>query len=157
MAKVTQAEKQDAMDRLKAYNMQPGETVYTTLKHCSRSGMSRVIDLYIMRDNVPLRISWSVGTLLEGYDLKHGGAKASGCGMDMGFHLVYELSRCLFPGGFGVIGYGGEASLYPQGITPASKAQADHLRSKGVQFRGRNGDTSGWDNDGGYALKHSWL
>ncbi|KKM71476.1 hypothetical protein LCGC14_1430240 [marine sediment metagenome] len=154
MAKVTAADKQDAMDRLKAYNMQPGETVYTIVKHRSRSGMYRVIDLYIMRDNVPLRISWSVGTLVEGYDRNHEGAKASGCGMDMGFHLVYSLSRELFPSGFGTMG---QASLYPQGVRPASKEHAAHLRSKGVQFIGRNGDTSGWDNDGGYALKQSWM
>ena|ERR1035437_1828097 len=50
-----------------------------------------------------------------------------GCGMDMGFHLVYNLGRTLFPEGFKVEG------------------------------RGRNGDASGWDKDGGYALKQRWI
>ena len=47
--------------------------------------------------------------------------------MDMGFALVYELSRELYPKGFKVAGVG------------------------------RNGDTSGHDKDGGYALKQRWL
>ena len=45
----------------------------------------------------------------------------------MGFEIVYNLGRKLFHDGFKVEG------------------------------RGRNGDMSGHDNDGGYALKHRWL
>jgi hypothetical protein len=28
------------------------------------------------------------------------GLKVSGCGMDMGFHVVYETSRAMYPKGF---------------------------------------------------------
>jgi len=32
------------------------------------------------------------------------------------------------------------------------------LVAKGWEFiGGRNGDTSGWDDDGGYALKSEWI
>ena len=75
----------------------PGDTIYTMIKHVSRSGMYRVIDLYVMKNNKPYRISGIASDLLEGYDMRHEGCKASGCGMDMGFHLVYNLSYTLYP------------------------------------------------------------
>jgi hypothetical protein len=40
--------------------LKPGDTVYTVLRHVSRSGMSRNIDLY-MADNKPVWISAYVG------------------------------------------------------------------------------------------------
>lgn len=91
-------EQQEAIRELKRY-LRPGSTVYTALVHRSRSGMYRVIDLFVMRRGRPIRISWLAAKLLEGYDHKHGGCKASGCGMDMGFHLVYSLGFRLFPKG----------------------------------------------------------
>jgi len=72
-------------------------------------------------------ISYLAARLLDMNRGKSGGIKIGGCGMDMGFELVYCLGRKLFPDGFKV---------------------------KGI---GRNGDTSGWDKDGGYALKYNWL
>ena len=80
--------------------IKPGDTVYTMIKHVSRSGMYRVIDLYIMKDNEPQRISGFAAKLLEGYDDNHEGCKAGGCGMDMGFHLVHNLGYALFGDGF---------------------------------------------------------
>jgi hypothetical protein len=72
-------------------------TVYTRLKHVSASGMMRVIDCYIIRDNEPLRISWSVAKAAGyTYDRKYEGVKVGGCGMDMGFSIVNNLSICLF-------------------------------------------------------------
>lgn len=61
------------------------------------------------------------------FDERYEAVKIGGCGMDMGFHIAYELGRVLFPEGFKVDGVG------------------------------RNGDTSGWDNDGGYALYQRWM
>jgi hypothetical protein len=80
--------------------LKPGDTVYTTLRHVSRSGMYRVINLYIIQDNEPRWISSWAADLLEGFDNRHEGCKASGCGMDMGFNLVYNLSYTLFPDGY---------------------------------------------------------
>jgi len=95
MSTIKERQEQEAKEQLLKI-VKPGDTIYTILKHVSKSGMSRVIDLYVMRDNEPVRISWSASKLLEGYDERHEGCKAGGCGMDMGFHLVYNLSHALF-------------------------------------------------------------
>ena len=79
-------------DRLK-----PGDMVYTKLNHVSRSGMQRSIEVMIIRDNEPLNLTYDVSQLL-GYkiDQKHDGLKVGGCGMDMGFSVVYNLSSALY-------------------------------------------------------------
>lgn len=112
--------------------LKPGDTVYTVLRHVSRSGMSRNIDLYYIKDNKPVWISAYVGCAIGSPQSKRNwersqGLTVGGCGMDMGFHLVYSLGRVLYRDGFEVEG------------------------------RGRNGDTSGHDKDGGYALEHRWI
>lgn len=72
-------------------------TVYTILKHVSKSGMMRVIDVYIIRNNEPLRLSWSVAQAIgHTYNRKHEGIQINGCGMDMGFAIVNNLSIALF-------------------------------------------------------------
>ena len=122
-----QREQQDAVRELREI-LKPGDTVYVSLKHVSRSGMSRVIMPFIIRDNEPRYLGWIAAKALDKrYDRDKEGVKIGGCGMDMGFALVYNLSRTLFPDGFKVEG------------------------------RGRNGDMSGWDKDGGYGLNHRWF
>ena len=80
--------------------IKPGQTVYTRMNHCARSGMMRVIDLFIIQDNEPRRITWTVCNALgETYNQKHEGLKMSGCGMDMGFEAVYRLGHALWPNG----------------------------------------------------------
>lgn len=117
----------NALNELKEL-VKVGDTVYTILRHVSASGMSRRISIIVIKDNEPLMIDYLVSKIL---DLKRTpraeGVQISGAGMDMGFEIVYSLGRALFPDGFKVEG------------------------------RGRNGDTSGWDKDGGYSLKHRWL
>lgn len=79
--------------------LKPGDTVYTVLRGVSPSGMSRRIDVYIFRKNEPQYLSGWVADVL---DLKRhpskDGMMVHGCGMDMGFHVVYEMGRILFPG-----------------------------------------------------------
>lgn len=96
MSTKKQREQQEAIDHLREI-IKPGDTVYTILRHVSRSGMYRAIDLYIMQDNQPVYISWWAAKLLEGWDKNHDACKAHGVGMDMGFHLVYDLSYMLYP------------------------------------------------------------
>lgn len=98
MNKTKTAERQEAVTELKQL-LSKGDTVYTVLRHVSRSGMSRVMDLYIMRDNQPRRITWSAAKALDwGYSTRPGneGLKVGGCGMDMGFHAVYTLASVLW-------------------------------------------------------------
>ena len=70
---------------------------YTILSHVSASGMSRCIKVIALYKGRPLNLSWHVAKALD-YKLSptHGGVKVSGCGMDMGFNLVYILSRALY-------------------------------------------------------------
>jgi hypothetical protein len=79
--------------------LSPGDTVYTVLRHVSQSGMSRRIDLYAIKDNQPVFITGSAGRLMGYKHHKDGGLVTQGCGMDMGFDLVYNLGRCLWPAG----------------------------------------------------------
>lgn len=82
--------------------LKEGDTVYTKVVHVSRSGMYRVINLYVMLISerngkpYPYCIDHLAAPLLEGYDYRHRGCKATGCGMDMGFSLVYSLAWQLF-------------------------------------------------------------
>jgi len=41
--------------------LKPGDTVYTVLRHVSRSGMTRGIDCYVIADNRPVWITGYVG------------------------------------------------------------------------------------------------
>lgn len=135
--------------------LKPGDVLFTNINHVSRSGMSREISVYFLKDQAStlLCLNWSVAALLGLPQGKREGVKIGGCGMDMGFHLVYSLSYRLFPNGFGVAG---ELPLGHK-IRPTSKAMAEKAVSKGAKFYGRNGDSSGWDNDGGYALNQRWM
>lgn len=73
----------------------PGTTIYTIIRHVSKSGMTRRIDLFVIRKNRPWRLSHYVADL-EGYRVhRDGGITVQGCGMDMGFHLVHNLSYAL--------------------------------------------------------------
>lgn len=135
--------------------LKPGDTVYTVLRHVSRSGMSRNIDLYYVRDGAPVWISAYVGHAIGSPQSRKNwersqGLTVGGCGMDMGFHIVYNLGRVLFRDGFGEI-----CRKYE--VRPETREQAKAMAESGAEFFGRNGDRSGWDNDGGYALRHQWL
>lgn len=97
--KVSSKNQHAAIDELRAM-LKPGDTIYTRLNHVSKSGMMRVIDLFVIRDNEPRRITWSAcqatGTT---YNDKHEGMRMDGCGMDMGFAAVYNLGSVLWPNG----------------------------------------------------------
>lgn len=152
--------------------LKPGDTVKTILRNVSRSGMARRISCIIARDNEIIDITWDVARI-SGESTKQGGQYvqdagllAKGCGMDMGFSVVYNLGRELFPDGFGAtvgiapvgkrmstdVGRGITASL-----RPIDKERIAELVARGWKFNGRNGDASGWDTDGGYALNQRWL
>ncbi len=74
-----------------------GDTVYTVLRHVSRSGMQRRIDAYVIKDNIPRWISYHVANV-TGYKVHRDkqGITINSCGMDMGFNLVYNLSMAMF-------------------------------------------------------------
>ena len=85
--------------------LKPGDTVHTIVESVSRSGMSRTIRAVVMKnggDGQPytLHPNHSISKLLGLPRAKRGdGVKIDGCGMDMGFQLVYLLGAALWPDG----------------------------------------------------------
>jgi hypothetical protein len=86
------------------------------------------------------------------------GITVDGCGMDMGFALVYNLGRALYRDGFQT---STTAKRPSDGkgvkVGTLTREQIQRKAAKGWTFTGgRNGSASGWDNDGGYSLHHRW-
>lgn len=121
-------ETEEAKTRLREW-LKPGDKVYCILRTVSRSGMSRVIDLKaISPEGRILSIGYNAAAAIGyTYDRQREGIKIGGCGMDMGFSLVYSLGYALWPNGFD---------------TPPG-----YHRNTPLAF----------DPDGGYALKHEWM
>lgn len=91
----------EAAERLrKDYGIRVGSKIYTTVLHVSRSGMSRTIQTTISHKGQVFDISHLVAAATGmRFDRDRGGVVAGGVGMDMAFHVVYSLSRALFPKG----------------------------------------------------------
>lgn len=92
-----------ASEYLAKYELTPGDTVYTILRSVSRSGMSRRVDVVVMSTDhdgkpYPARITHLVAAVLGNSSDPDRGMRVNGCGMDMGFHVVYSLSSKLFGG-----------------------------------------------------------
>lgn len=117
--------------------LKPGTKVYCILRHVSASGMTRNISLVVKGtagsegvDNITHLAARAMGETPREYR-GNWVIRVGGCGMDMGFHLVYNLGRYLFPNGF----IPSEAGLYGRNGVPPTEV----------------------DPDGGYALRHEWL
>lgn len=95
MSRYSKADREEAISRLRS-TMPKGSTVYTSLAHVSKSGMSRSIRAFLMVENEPLEVTyWVARALGDSIDSKRGGVKVTGCGMDMGYDLVHRLSYTL--------------------------------------------------------------
>jgi len=91
-------EREHSRDRLTAL-LNTGDTIYTVIRSVSASGMSRTMSLYVVKENRLINITYYVANLLEWRLVDVNGSRVmrvGGCGMDMGFHAVYTLSRVLF-------------------------------------------------------------
>jgi hypothetical protein len=134
---IVQEEKAKSLAQLREW-IKPGDTVFTVLRHVSRSGMQREIGLVTFLGDDPIHPNHHAATVLG---LRMGtqdrdAVKVGGCGMDMGFHLVYELSHALFPAGFECTGKGCQSNDHSNG-------DRDYLPHH--------------HKDGGYAIRHRWL
>ena len=95
------SQRAEAIERMRRW-LQPGATLYCVMRHVSRSGMTRIIDLLTIQDGDIVRIGYDAALVLGWpYDYRRGGVRVSGCGMDMGFHLVHSLAYALFGAGAG--------------------------------------------------------
>ena len=67
-------------------------TIYTILRHCSRSGMSRSISVYVLTKDRFVKLDYLISNVTDmKLDKNNGGVKIGGCGMDMGFSLVNDM------------------------------------------------------------------
>lgn len=128
-------EKAEAVEKLRGW-LKPGAKVYTILRHRSSSGMQRRISVFAMLDGEPFEIDWLVGRALGLRRHDDGGLVVRGCGADMGFHIVYELAR----------------TLYPEGHECAGEGCPSNDHSSGDRDYGPH-----THRDGGYALRQKWL
>jgi len=126
------SEQAEAREKLREM-LPPGATVSTILEHTARSGMSRSIKCVIADGGEVRNITGYVATALGTKRDRYWGITRGGCGMDMGFDLVYSLSRALYPDGFLCIGEGCPSNDHCNRVAgPAHES-------------------------GGYALKQRWL
>ena len=75
--------------------------VQTVIRRVSSNGMSRDISVFYVKNNQILNITYSVAKAIGWPLVERNGSRAikvGGCGMDMGFHLVYTLSSVLYRG-----------------------------------------------------------
>jgi hypothetical protein len=144
-AQQRQAEQDEARAELREM-FPPGTTVPTILRHVSQSGMSRAISVIDPADaqDVSYLVARALG---EKVDQRWGGIKVTGCGMDMGFHLVYALSSVLYRAGWACVG---EGDPNRWGSRCPSNTHVN---------RGPDRDTYGPSvvHTDGYALQHRWL
>jgi hypothetical protein len=186
MAK-TNPERDEAIARLHEW-LKPGDTVYTIVRHVSRSGMSRDISVVVMTPDGPIHPNWAVARATGMRLVTTGGHDAiriGGCGMDMGFALVYELGARLWPEGFGCVGDGcnsgtrcrsndhsnGDRDYTPHDDEvpvrcaacsepyPCSVQQSrERYRPEAVAAHiAKPSKRHHWHRDGGYALHQEWL
>jgi hypothetical protein len=88
-----------AREQLLTHYLTEGATVYTVLRSVSSSGMSRTMSLKVARDGKILDLTYYAAAVLDYPLVEVNGSRAirvGGCGMDMGFHVVYSLSSVLF-------------------------------------------------------------
>lgn len=133
-------EKLEAVEFLTVHlGIKPGDTLYTRVESVSRSGMYRNISVYFVKDNQPINISWHIAKVTnDRFNDKLNAVGIGGCGMDMGFHLVYSLSHCLFKGNFQCTGKGCPANDHHNKPYPERDGKMMHV-------------------DAGYALIQRWM
>ena len=142
MTKAQQSERDEYVAKLRE-TLKPGDTLHTVLRSVSRSGMSRVIDVFhfYKDEKGEIRQEWLSYWIAKACRLSfktegREGIKIAGCGMDMGFEIVYTLGRTLWPNGFECAGEKCRSNDHSNG----DRNREPHAHS-----------------DGGYALRQEWL
>ena len=90
--------KTEAIEELRTH-LKQGDTVYTKIMHVSKSGMTRDIQIRKIADDYPYNWTHLAAIALDNR-IKNGGIRVGGCGMDMGFHIVYTLGYVLYDDGY---------------------------------------------------------
>lgn len=88
-------------EKLLEHYLTEGSKVYTILRRVSASGMTRHLSVIMAQEGEVLDITYYVAGVLDEslHEVNgHRTIKQNGCGMDMGFNLIYNLSSVLFKG-----------------------------------------------------------
>lgn len=96
-----QLDRDYAIEHLLTHYLKQGDKVYTILRHKSESGMSRDISLVIAQGDEIIDITYYAAHAMGDKVTESKGhrvIRVNGAGMDLGFHLVYNLSSVLFHG-----------------------------------------------------------
>ena|SRR3990167_173938 len=154
MTRFNEQDKKEAISKLMPMLRKSKFMVYSQVRHVSSSGMMRHIDFFVMNSNKPININWYIERITntyfraKSYNAKNADSlRVSGCGMDMGFAVVYALSSCIYghrkESIFKCRGEGCPSNDHTNDRKPY---QWDRVKSKGKIH-----------SDGGYALIQKWL
>lgn len=101
--KLNKQGKEDLKKELRQY-IKKGAVVFTALGQSpSPSGMYRHIKMLVINKDRILNLSYSIAQLTEWtYKDKTSSIGVSGCGMDMGYHLVHNLGYYLYDDGYSI-------------------------------------------------------
>lgn len=127
---------QDEIAELRAL-LPVGSEIKTILRHVARSGMMRVVLPTFQGERIP----YIEEVTQFRYNRNHDGYTVHGCGTDVGFELVYNLSSAIWPE-YDCIGYDDK----PHGQRCPS---ADHVNSGECRKNTHHKD--------GYALRQRWI
>lgn len=127
----------------------PGSTAATVLRHCSASGMTRAITVHDLRDaGRYLSPRVAVAADMDWSD-RYEAISVSGCGMDMGFSVVYDLAATLY----GHASDGRSPRMQPAvPMTPLEKRRLADWRRRERARSPHYANTSG-----GYAISQRWI
>lgn len=102
MATKQTTEQTEAIELLRS-QLPEGTTVYTIVRKVSSSGMSRNISAFIVADGGIWDITYLLiraGLFPRARGKNAEGVSVQGCGMNMGFHLVYSVAQVIHNDGY---------------------------------------------------------
>jgi hypothetical protein len=133
MSNVTNSQTEESLKVLREL-LPVGTVVRTILRKVSSSGMSRQISVVVVDKDGNIRdITWHVSQV-AGFklaDSRDFALKVGGVGMDMGFHVVYALSRALYPHGHMCTGSNGRTPAGNKSKTRLACPSNDHSNDYG--------------------------
>jgi hypothetical protein len=97
--KITADVRQEQLDNLRGW-FPVGSTVYTVLRKVSASGMTRHIGIIAIVGPDDIRHPNYATSVVLDLPLTDDAVKVGGAGMDMGFHVAYNLSHALYGDGY---------------------------------------------------------
>ena len=97
MARTRTNDQTHSLEQLRQW-LPKGTRVFTILRAVARSGMRREVSVVVWQpgSDRPIHPNHHVCQVLGLRRGKNDGVVIQGCGMDMGFHLVYELAYALY-------------------------------------------------------------